>query len=177
MQEVNYLSELARFVVFCTMAMAGLGKAVTFSDVKQNLVESFNVPSRLSTLSAALLIGVELVLALVVVFKTPFTAWGMIVSALVFLLFSLLIASLLLKDNIVRCNCFGNTEQRISGLDLVRNGLLLLACYYYLVQPASESELSLVESILLLGTAYILVQIIIHLTDIKTLVLHPFIKE
>ncbi len=177
MLEVNYLAELGRLVVFCTLFLASVGKALTFADFRQNLIESFNVPAKLAGLSASLIVGVELLLAMVVLFHHGLTWWGMLVSGVLFILFSVLIAAMLLKDNIVRCNCFGNTEQRISVFDLFRNALLVMASIYYLFQAPLNATLPFNHQLLLLGCAFILIQIIIHLPDIKILIMQPFLKE
>ncbi len=190
---INYPAELARVTVFWVLLLAAAGKAMTWNDVKANLTESFRIPLSLSGFATNALILFELLLAVGLMAEREISVWSALIAGVMFLAFGLMILVFLVQDKIIRCNCFGNKEQRISWLDLVRNSLLIGGCGYYVLTQVSV-ELSQsgrsnwmltnpgitptgIEQLLILICGLIMMQLIINLSEIKALVMAPLNGE
>lgn len=177
MSNAVVFAELAKWVVGITLLLAGLGKAVTFHAFKENLKTLFQAPRYLVAPFALGLIIMELTLSFALLFYTPFADQAMGITAFLFFAFTLFIATILFNDKIVQCNCFGKTGERITWSDLIRNTCLLGLCFYSLSAPSAPLNLTGIGWFALVCTSLMFVQILIHLNDIKILLLSPFLQE
>lgn len=170
-----YLSEICRLLIFFVLLFAAWGKTNTFSQFRQNLVESFKIRENLSKYVALIIIGSEWLLAAYIIINSIHVNFAMLTALLIFILFTFVIAVALVQDKIISCNCFGRAEQKISVYDLLRNLILIVACSYYLVfqqdlfQPGIQS-IDIIPRLLLSGVAFILFQISTNLNEIAILV-------
>ncbi len=163
MSSIVYISELSRFFIFFTLLMAALGKSNTFDQFKQNLVESFKVAQRWSGTFAVIIISVEWLLAILILLDGFLANIAMFVAMLLFIIFTLIIAVVLVQDKIISCNCFGQKDSKITAFDLLRNALLITACAYYSFYQQNDQSLDITSYFLLAGLSLILFQITINL--------------
>jgi hypothetical protein len=91
--------------------------------------------------------------------------YGLIATALLFASLTLVVALALAQDRTVVCSCFGATSHRMSGYDLVRNGLLVGVAVFGVLAPPS-ADLDVFSHIALAGIALIAFQLSVGLQDI-----------
>ncbi len=125
---------LRLFTAFLLLA-AVAGKLRTFTAFRDNLVSSFGMSPAASRLTAPAVAAAEGLTAVIVLGLAPRP--GMWAALLMFALFTALLAYRFIKDDVVRCSCFGEAERSLSGLDLLRNLLVLAAIAAYLALPAT----------------------------------------
>lgn len=167
-----YAVEFCRLFIFATLLFSSLGKGFTFGKFKDNLTESLRVPKQWTGVVTALIITVEGLLAVAIFMNNDLTYLTMFGALILFVAFTLFISVTVIQDRLVRCNCFGQNEEYISYLDIIRNVVLLLACGYYLYsyQPVALTK---PIQVLLFGLAFIAYLIITNLKNIATIARDP----
>ena len=161
-------AEIIRYFIGFLMLAAGLGKLRTFAQFRANLVTSFGATTLQSTWLAPAVVMLELLAAALVL--GPFSGMGMLAALLMLGTFTLVLSYKFFTESIVRCSCFGEAGRAVSGIDLLRNGLVLaaVAVHFMLGQAAS---LPLTASVLAAALATLLCVVAIELHDIVTLLL------
>lgn len=172
MEVTSYLSAFSRLFIFTVLLFSAIGKGRTFDQFKQNLNQSFRVPNKWTTVLTTLIIAVEGLLASVIFLNNQFTYWAMLGALILFTGFTVLISITVIQDRLVRCNCFGQDDEYISYLDIIRNVVLMLACgiFLFVDQPVSLAE---PIQLLLSGMAFIAYLIITNLKNIDTISRDP----
>ncbi|MFF0312045.1 MauE/DoxX family redox-associated membrane protein [Streptosporangium sp. NPDC004379] len=101
--------------------------------------------------------------------------WGLLLAAVLLLVFSAQLTRALLRGRRISCNCFGRGTQPISALDLIRNaGLITCACAALLLQASAPRQGVLQADALALVTvmAALSVTVWLRLPDVS-LILRP----
>jgi len=147
-----HLAEIAKLVTGFILLAAAWGKTRTYHQFKQNLTESFYVPTAASRWLTPLIILAEWGLAALLLTNRVNPYPLMLASLALFSIFTCVVIYLLAKDEVVKCSCFGEQKRPISQLDLIRNLGLISAIGFYLAvaQPQVSyggSELLLLGSI------------------------------
>lgn len=167
-----YLMEFCRLFIFSILLFSSVGKARTFGKFRDNLTDSFRLPKAWTKVSTVLIITVEGLLAIALFMNNGFTYIAMLSALILFIGFTLLISVSVIKDRLIRCNCFGQNEEYISYLDIIRNILLLLASgfYVYSYHPISMAK---PIQLLLFGIAIIAYLVVTNLNNIATIARDP----
>jgi hypothetical protein len=132
-----YLAELIRLTLGLTLLWAAWGKTSGYSVFVANLSESFYFPHAIATFTAPLLILLEWALALVLIVKLEPLTLAMYITLTLFISFTAMIIFAHFRDQVVKCNCFGEQHRPVSQFDMIRNLILILSCVYYLqLMPA-----------------------------------------
>jgi|APHig2749369809_1036254.scaffolds.fasta_scaffold05286_3 hypothetical protein len=127
-------ADILRWFIGFVLLAACIGKLRTFTRFRDNLATSFGVAPRQGALLAPAIVGVELLLAALVL--GPFARFGMAAALPLFAAFTILLAWRMKRDGALRCGCFGEAERNLSGYDLVRNLLIVTAIALFLTLPA-----------------------------------------
>ena len=162
-----FVYEFCRLYVATILAIAAFGKALNFFTFQNNLTESFSVSARFTKPLASLLVSLELILAVILFLNTPLVKVAMYVAMLMFIGFTLVLGYYLIQDKLVRCNCFGQSNDKVTYLDLFRNGLIIVAGIIYLSGPGFG--ITLPSIVLLAGAACIATTLTVHLKEIVLL--------
>ncbi len=167
-----YIIEFCRLFIFVVLLLSSFGKARTFGKFKDNLSNSFKVPKAWTTAATISIIVLEGGLAIIIFMNIELTYMAMLGALILFVLFTLLITVSVIQERLIRCNCFGQNEEYISYLDIIRNIVLLLACGFFLYgyQPISVAK---PIQFLLFGLAFIAFLIVTNLKNITTVAQDP----
>lgn len=167
-----YLSEFCRLFVFAVLLFSTLGKGRAFARFRDDLTESLGITVKQATAATLALIVVEGSLAVLLLLNNELTEYAMLGAAMLFLGFTVWISYTVIQDRLVRCNCFGQTEDYISYLDIIRNGILLLASGIYLFSPPAVPIPVTVQG-LLFGMALSAYLVVTNLKNITLLARNP----
>lgn len=160
---LDFGAHILRWFIGFILLAACLGKLRTFATFRANLASSFGMTRPIASLLAPALIGLELVLAALVL--GPFARVGMASALLLFSAFCTLLAWRLARDGVVRCSCFGEAERNLSGFDLLRNLLIVAAIALFLALP-EPAAMPLPVAVLAAGLAAILTVLAIDFHDV-----------
>ena len=166
----DFGAQILRCFIGFVLLAACLGKLRTFASFRANLATSFGVPPQLGGLLAPAIVGIELLVAGLVL--GPFPRFVMATALLLFTAFAMLLAWCLWRDGVVRCSCFGEAERSLSGYDLLRNLLIVAAIALFLTLPAAAGT-PLPMSLLAAGLAAILTVLAIDFHDVMHLLQAP----
>lgn len=117
-----------RMLVGTTFVLALIGKSAdlrAFSTVVSGLA---GIRARPARYVAGAVILLETLLAVVLLAWPPAATAGFALAAGLLAVFSLLLVRGLRRTYRPACNCFGAASRPLSGWDLVRNGVLVVAC-------------------------------------------------
>lgn len=120
-----YLLMFCKLVVGSSFAISLLFKLINFSR-HVDTVRGFQLlPKAFEWTAAVLILGLESLIILLL-FQSQLAAFSL--ASVLFIVFSIALASTLFRGMKVSCNCFGNSQHAISQIDLFRNfGFLLCA--------------------------------------------------
>lgn len=166
---VIYFAEVVRYFIGFLLFFAALGKLKTFAQFKQNLTESFGLSAGVGAGLAPVIVGTELLLAVLVLLNHPVNYLAMAASLLMFVLFTSVVAYQFVKEGIVKCSCFGEDERRVSGFDLLRNAIVIGSIVFYLLGASANPVLGLPMQLLSAALGLILTIIAIEFHQIATL--------
>jgi hypothetical protein len=161
-----YMSEICRLYVAVLFLLSATGKTFAFREFESTIAETVQLPARLSRFLAAGVIAAEAIAALASALGGRWAQFGVAWALLLSIVFTGFVATMLAQGKSVRCNCFGQSDDRLSPLDLVRNGFLLTACAFYLFNGPSAASISIVAYLLLLAPAAFAFLISANLKDI-----------
>lgn len=126
-----FIAEILRWLIGMLLLAAAYGKLRHLAEFRRNLVGSFGVPERFSSATAAVIIGAEsLVAAIILGWASPAGMW---LALTMFAGFTAVLSYKFVIHSVVRCNCFGESGRPVSGYDLLRNVLVILACMTWLL--------------------------------------------
>lgn len=152
----SYVAEICRFYVLIALVLASLGKGLAAKEFRTSLTEDFHVPPGLAPYAAVAVIGGESVTALLLAWGDGPAELGALCALLMFVLFTSVIAHAMIQHRNVSCHCFGRQSHPVSKYDLLRNGILIAACGYYLVAPPYGLTLDVASVFLLISMAFII---------------------
>lgn len=161
----SHLGEIGRLWLLIAVLAAACGKSLAFGRFCRDLVASFPELGKAGVPVAASIVTVEWLLAAALLSGGVVARYGLIATALLFTALTLVVALALAQDRTVVCSCFGSTSHRMSGYDLVRNGLLVGVAVFGAFAPPSAG-LDVFSHIALAGIALIAFQLSVGLQDI-----------
>jgi hypothetical protein len=169
-----YLAETCRLFVLIALLAAAIGKSANFRRFRDSLGEAFPVLERSNgamPIAAAILIG-EWSAALLILAGGVFSRAGLLLASGLFVFLTAVVALVLAKGLSIRCNCFGASQRRISGYDMVRNVLFIAAAGFGLYGASADGVagvlggLTLSAYVPLVAVALMLFQLSIGLREI-----------
>jgi hypothetical protein len=172
---------MAALLLFCRLTILSmfvwsfLGKILDIAAFQEAMVDFRLLPSRWSRALAWMFLGAELLtIILLAIGGKTFLLAGFLLAASLLLLFTLALATVLMRKMYVFCNCFGRAEQHISLYDVVRN-LLFVFCSLIGTWLADSYQLPLVsgEASIIGLSALCYVVLITHLADVARTLLRP----
>ena len=164
-----YLAEISIYFIGFVMLTAAWSKTKSYHHFTESLVSSFHLSKTLSKLLAPLVIILEWSLALILLTKLFPPQLAMQISLLLLSIFTLVVLFLLIKHEVVKCNCFGEESRPISIFDLIRNLGFIASIIFYLVYSNSDAELSIEVSILLASLAIIMTIISVNFHEMVSM--------
>jgi Methylamine utilisation protein MauE len=164
-----YITEIFRFSIAFILIFAAIGKLKTFHEFRKNLTESFGLSVFASQKIAPLIIAVELLLAGVILLNIKASYLGMAVSLGLFVIFTGVVSYQYLKEGIVKCSCFGESERSVSVYDLLRNLLIIVCILFYLLCSTGPVHHDVQMNFLISGLAIIITIFVTQFHEIITL--------
>jgi integral membrane sensor domain MASE1 len=161
----SQVGEIARLWLLIAVLVAACGKSLAFGRFRRDLAASFPELGKASVPLAAAIVAIEWVLAVLLLYGGAAVRYGFIGTALLFGALTAVVAAALAQDRTVVCSCFGTTSHRMSGYDLLRNGLLVGAAVFGVFAPPAVG-LEVFSHIALAGVALIAFQLSVGLQDI-----------
>jgi hypothetical protein len=169
-----FLAEVLRCFTGWLLLAAAVGKLRAWHDFSRNLDQLLGVGAATGRRLAPLIVVAEAGIGLPVLLNGAAARGPMVAALCLMTLFTALIGYKFLREDLIRCSCFGEAARSVSALDLWRNVLAIAAIVYYLMaaggaaagEPAALAALAAV-----LGLLPALVAIGFH--DAVMLVLHP----
>lgn len=162
----SFAAEIVRYFIGWWWLAAAAGKLRTWPRFRDDLGPLFGVAARPAVLLAPALVMAELLAAAMVLGIAR--AAGMLASLLLMCCFTSVLGYQFFTRAIVRCSCFGESQRPLSGYDVLRNLLVLLAIAAWLsLSPASALPAG--ESLVAAGVGAWLCVAAIHFHDIAVL--------
>jgi hypothetical protein len=165
-----YAAELCRLWMLLLLAAAAIGKASAREGFEATLGGMLGWGPRASRFGAIAIVAAEGGLALLLLAGGRWAEAGMAGAVLLLGAFSVAIATALHQRRRVRCNCFGGGGKAITAFDLARNGALVGAGVFYLMQNPRAQGLDPAGWALLAGCALILLLVSLNLDEIAAAV-------
>lgn len=165
-----YVAEVCRLYVLISLFCAAAGKSVRIDEFRRSLVDYFDVPQGIGGSAAAVIVGFEGLIAALILGRGVWGHIGMLAALLLLTAFTAVIVVALVKDRVIRCRCFGDSNHRISAYDVARNIGFVSACVFSLSFDSSSLVLDWLSYALLAPMAFILFLISVSLRDITRLV-------
>lgn len=164
-----YAAELCRIYVLLLLGAASVGKALAPAAFARSLADFLPLGPRAARAAATVVFATEAAIALLLLAGGRLASAGMAAAFLLFAAFGATIGTALARGRTVSCNCFGSGARRISRYDMVRNGILLAACAFYLLHPIQVAVIAPVGWTLLGLAALILILVTGNLDEIAAL--------
>ncbi len=130
----QFLGEVLRYFVALLMLAAAAAKLRNLAGFRDNLASLFGMGPALRALVAPTVVAAELAVAALLL--AGLARAGLLAALLMLGGFTALVGYKFARQSVVRCGCFGEAERSLSGLDLLRNGLVLAAIAAGLALPA-----------------------------------------
>jgi hypothetical protein len=164
-----YIAEACRLTIVLVLAVAVAGKAMARQDVADSIADLVRVPERVARAGAALVLGAEGLIALLLLAGGGWSRPAMAAAIMLFAIFTGFILLALVQRRAVVCSCFGGRGHPLSLWDLVRNLILIAAGAIYLSQSPLGHALAPAVWLLLAGIAFILFLVSTNLNRIALL--------
>jgi hypothetical protein len=164
----GYLGETCRLWLLVAVIMAAGGKSIAFARFRSDLMASFPELGRFGMPLAFAIVAVEWLLAALLLSGGTASRYGLIGAAVLFAALTLVVAAVLVQDRTVVCSCFGAGSHRMSGHDLLRNGLLIGAAVFAALSPPPPA-IDVLSHVALLAIATIAFQLSTSLQEITAL--------
>jgi hypothetical protein len=170
---VSFLLAFCRLVLGFVFALSWTGKLRDVRRFRQTILRFRLLPPWLSGITTLLILGAELLVVVGTVMGTGLLLPTFLLAALLLLLFSGAIASVLVRRLHTSCTCFGMSDKPIAAGDLWRNsGFLCCALFgsaFLLWSHSEQSSLSMAVWLLVGGAAAVFVLIGLSVGDIMAL--------
>lgn len=159
----GHAAELCRLYVAGLLLAAALGKARSWTKFEHSLTALLGCGQASARLLSLALIAAEGGVALMLLAGGAAAVPAMAAALALFALFAAAVAAALARGRTFSCNCFGGVDRPISGFDLIRNGLLMAACAFYLIEPPRPDGLDLASRLSLIALAVVLLVLSLNL--------------
>jgi hypothetical protein len=171
---VSFLLAFCRLVLGFVFALSWTGKLRDVRRFRQTILRFRLLPPWLSGITTLLILGAELLVVVGTVLGAGFLLPTFLLAALLLLLFSGAIVSVLVRRLHMSCTCFGMSDKPIAAGDLWRNSGFLCCALFgsaFLLWShlAEQSSLSMVVWLLVGGAAAVFVLIGLSVGDIMAL--------
>jgi hypothetical protein len=168
-----FLIAFCRIVLGLVFAISFLSKMSDLAMFERTIITFNVVPKQLVRFAALIFLCSELTVVIFAIAGGRFLAAIFAVAGLLLLVFSIALASTLVRNIRTSCNCFGPTQKPVSAHDLWRNaGLILIAlgglCALF-IADGEVADLALPELGLVALVAGLFVAIWLNLRDIAQL--------
>jgi hypothetical protein len=167
MSAQSFVADIVRYFIGWWWLAAAAGKLRTWPGFRDELGTSFGIAAQPAALLAPALVTAELLAAAMVLGIAH--AAGMLASLLLMCCFTSVLGYQFFTRAIVRCNCFGESRRPLSGHDLLRNLLVVLAIAAWLLLRSPAAPLPGGESLVAAGLGAWLCVAAIHFHDIAVL--------
>ncbi|SRR5581483_3348967 len=168
-----YITAFCHIVIGLVFLFSSVSKAVRLAQFKQTITDFHVLPSKLSSLTAFLLLLGEFSVVILMAIGGDLLLPGFILASTLLIIFCSALVSVLLRRLHTSCNCFGINNKPVTVSDLWRNlGFVSCALGGCIVQtwlPSTREILGGLEWILISSTALIFVMIWIQLGEITQL--------
>lgn len=170
------LAEACRWFVLLALLAAAAGKSFRFARFRESLDTGFPMLGRVgaTTIAAIILCGEWLAGGLILA-GGALSRIGLLLALALFVSLTLVVVTVVTRGLSVRCNCFGASQQRITGFDLVRN-LLFITAAGVALQAAPVTAvidpmggLPLVAVMVIVAIALMCLHLSLHLRDLAQL--------
>ena len=172
MSTTPYLVEICRLLLGLTLLAAAIGKIANFKQFSSDLSDSLKLSTRWSQPLTSLLIISELLLSILILLNKYYEYMAMAMAAILLSSFTLYIVVSLLQNKLIRCNCFGQSNDSISYFDVSRNLVLIIAAIFYLLNQQAMA-INTLSQFLLGFVALSILLIITHLQELALLTRNP----
>ena len=172
MSTTPYLVEICRLLVGFTLLAAAIGKIATFKQFSSDLSDSLKLSEHWSLSVTSLLVITELLLSMLILLNNHYGYMAMAIAAIMLSGFTLYIFVSLLQDKLIRCNCFGQSNDSISYFDVSRNLVLMIAASFYLLNQQTIA-IDTISQCLLGFVALSILLIITHLHELTLVTRNP----
>lgn len=162
-----FIAVVLRCFTAMLLAAAVAGKLRSFSGFRSSLADSLGLGAVWSKVLAPAVVAGELLAAVMIVGPAPRS--GMLAALAMFAAFTAFIGYKYFTQSVVRCSCFGASSRPVSGYDLLRNLLVIIAILAWLALAANV-VLSPAAFILACGIASVLCVAAIGFHDIAILI-------
>lgn len=173
---MSYLAAYCTAVIGLAFTISFIRKLPALPQFEQAVAGFRLLPRRWSKVAALLFLAVEALIPLLMIFGGPFLAMGLILACLLLFIFSIALASVLLRRIRTTCNCFGASGDTVSVYDIGRN-VVLIGCALLglasLPGGAGLHNFGLVEWVVILFAAAIPLAILLSMRDIVQLLRQP----
>lgn len=123
-----YVQSFCRIAVGLAFLISSVSKARDFSLFVQTIVQFNVLPKYLGRSAALLILGGEFMVVLFLSIGGELLGGGFIFATILLSVFSLALASVLIRKNKISCGCFGKNSTIVSGYDILRNlGFIICA--------------------------------------------------
>lgn len=161
-----YISEICRLYIVALFLFAVAGKLRAFEQFEKTIAEGTNLSPRFGRQIAIGVVAGEALAALLSSINGIWAERGVALALFLSLAFAGFVITMMLQGKLIRCSCFGETDDRIGVLDLLRNGLLIGACLFYLFGARQGNTIPVTSYVLLLAMAIIGLLVSINLKGI-----------
>lgn len=167
MSGLDALAEACRWYVLLALLAAVIGKSRDIATFRYSLTRAMPALARIEgPLAWGIVLG-EAVIALALLAGGGAGHLGMIAALAMFVVFTAVIATSILRGRAIVCNCFGTSTHRVGGLDIARNLALIAAAA--LVVAHGATPLPWQASFMLAGLAAIGVAVSVRLRELAWL--------
>lgn len=166
-----FLAEVLRCFTGWLLLAAAVGKLRAGRDFHRNLGELLGVAETHRRRLALLIVAAEAGIGVPVLLNGAAARGAMIAALCMMTLLTGFVGYKFLREDLVRCSCFGEAARSVSALDLLRNALTIAAIAYYLM--AAGGALAGAAAALAAALGVILALVAIALHDAVMLVVYP----
>lgn len=161
----QFIGEIVRYFLAMLMLAAAAAKLRGYAGFRDNLGTLFGMGPTLRALVAPAVPAAELLVAVLLI--GGLARAGMLAALVMLCVFTALVGYKFITQSVVRCSCFGESERSLSGLDLLRNGLVILATVAGLMLPSGLAlPLPLHAALLAASLALLACVIAVHFHEI-----------
>lgn len=155
----------SRYLLILVMFCAVWGKLNNRANFCTNLTDTFRVSGSVAMAIYCTLLMLEAGILAALLYGNSLQFWGFLIASVTFALMTLVILVLLLRHQVFKCNCFGESNHNVNYGDVIRNTLLLtLAVAGFLIDAPSTAFTT--EHLLLLLAALPVAMLVVYFSDI-----------
>lgn len=173
---LSYLVAYSSAVIGLAFAVSFVRKLPAISQFEQAVAGFRLLPRRWSKVAALLFLAGEALIPILLILGDQFLTAGLILACMLLVVFSIALASVLLRKIQTTCNCFGASGDTVSVYDIGRN-IVLIGCALLglaaLVGGGGLQNLGLVEWAVILFAAAVPLAILLSMRDIVQLLRQP----